>query len=104
MTYREHWNASPWCLLEATDNCEEATALFYDFVEAAVADVVLVVRPCRPSPPWFDREVCHAPKAKQRAFRTKKRSQLLPTSNFSKRLDVYLSKWLGPNMPTIFLP
>ena len=49
----------PWCLLEATDNCNEATALFYDFVEAAVADIVPIVhpRPRCPSPPWFDREV-----------------------------------------------
>ncbi|XP_038046033.1 uncharacterized protein LOC119720442 [Patiria miniata] len=64
----------PWCLLEATDDCDEATSLFYDFIEAAVIDVVPVVRPRRPSPPWFDGEVRHALKAKERTFRRKKKS------------------------------
>ena len=62
----------PWCLLEATDDCDAATSLFYDLIEAALIDVVPVVRPRRPSPPWFDCEVHHALKAKERAFRRKK--------------------------------
>ena len=62
----------PWNILGLTDNCEEATSLFHDLVEAALADVVPVVNPRRPSPPWFDGEVRQALKAKQKAFRKKK--------------------------------
>ena len=52
-------------LLEATDNCDKSTSLFYDLVEAAIIDVVPVVRPRRPSPPWFDGKVHLALKAKE---------------------------------------
>ena len=62
----------PWNILGLTDKCEEATSLFHDLVEAALADVVPVVNPRRPSPPWFDGEVRKALKAKEKAFRKKK--------------------------------
>ncbi len=64
----------PWNLLEATEDCDDATSLFYDLVEAAIIDVVPVVRPRRPSPPWFDGQARFALRAKERAFRRKKSS------------------------------
>ena len=38
----------PWCLLEATDDCNAATSLFNDLVEAALIDIIPVVRPRHP--------------------------------------------------------
>ncbi len=67
----------PWNILYSTNDCEEVTSLFYDLVEAALADVVPVVSPRRPSPPWFDGEVRKALKAKEQAFRRKKRNPSL---------------------------
>lgn len=67
----------PWNILYSTNDCKEVTSLFYDLVEAAIADVVPVVSLRRPSPPWFDGEVRKALKAKERAFRRKKRNPSL---------------------------
>ena len=63
----------PWCLLEATSNCHEAASLFHDFIEATISDVVPRVRPRRPTPPWFDGELRQALKAKEKAFKIKRR-------------------------------
>ena len=62
----------PWNILDATNNCDEATSLFYDLVEAALVDIVPVVHPRRRCPAWFDGEVRQALKSKEQAFRRKK--------------------------------
>ena len=61
----------PWCLLEATSDCHEATSLFHDFVEAAIADVVPRVRPRRTTSPWLNGELMQALKANEKASKKK---------------------------------
>ena len=62
----------PWNILHATDDCEEATSLFYDLVEATLVDIVPVIRQRRRLPPWFDGDARRALNAKERAFCWKK--------------------------------
>ena len=61
----------PWCLLNALD-VDAATDLFYDLVNAAIADHVPTVSRSRRLPPWFDRDVQRALREKNSTHRLKK--------------------------------
>ena len=86
----------PWCLLEATDDCDATASLFYNFVEAAVIDVVPTVRPRQPSPPWFDSKVRHALRAKEKAHPTPDHTELFKQvrSNFKRIVRAKYAKYL----------
>ena len=61
----------PWFLLNDLD-VDSATELFYDLLNAAIADYVPTVSRSRRLPPWFDRDVQCALRDKNLAHRLKK--------------------------------
>ena len=63
----------PWTVFEAM-NVNEATELFYTWVEAAIKDFIPTVELRNRYPPWFTRPVRHALREKETAYR-RKRSQ-----------------------------
>ena len=62
-----------WSVLRGLD-VDTAVKLFYDIVEAAIADHVPTVTLRGKLPPWFDAEVRHALRAKETAHRLNKAS------------------------------
>ena len=70
----------PWSVLDSMQ-VDEAVDLFYSFVEAAISEHVPIVTIKRKFPPWFDRELRNALRAKETAFRRMKRSGSHPINH-----------------------
>ncbi|XP_071950870.1 uncharacterized protein [Antedon mediterranea] len=74
------FNVIPFDLIHMCNDINNSVSLFYDLVDAALRDLVPIVRPKRKMPPWFDNKVRVALKNKEKCF------------GISKRLNTHESK------------
>ena len=85
----------PWNVLDGLD-VDDAVGIFYQWVEAAIADFIPTVILRSKVPPWFDGDVKRALREKESAHRQKKKS---PTA---ENLAIFLTA--GPDLRTLSHP
>ena len=79
----------PWSMLDDLP-VDDATALFYELLNSAIADHIPLVYLKRRQPPWFDRELRMALREKEAAHRRMKRVRTSDTETlFSEKRKVF---------------